>query len=109
MVKVSIEVRSGAACFDVGVQAETIQRAVSFVEERAEASLTMQTWSGSRSHPTGCTTTTKDTVLATKRPAPVSSTPRRNRAEGGLCDHPECDFPNEKSLLRSYSRWPPLV
>jgi hypothetical protein len=34
MVKVSIEVRSGAARFDVGVQAESIQRAVSFVEER---------------------------------------------------------------------------
>ena len=57
MVKVSIEVRSGAACFDVGVQAESIQQAVSFVEERTEASSTMQTWPGSRSHPTGCTTT----------------------------------------------------
>jgi hypothetical protein len=34
MVKVSIEVRSGAARFDVGVQAESIQRAVSFVQER---------------------------------------------------------------------------
>jgi hypothetical protein len=34
MVKVSMEVRSGAARFDVGVQAESIQRAVSFVEER---------------------------------------------------------------------------
>jgi hypothetical protein len=34
MVKVSIEVRSGAARFDVAVQAESIQRAVSFVEER---------------------------------------------------------------------------
>ena len=34
MVKVSIEVRSGAAHFDVGVQAESIQRAMSFVEER---------------------------------------------------------------------------
>jgi hypothetical protein len=32
MVKVSMEVRSGAARFDVGVQAESIQRAVSFVE-----------------------------------------------------------------------------
>jgi|SRR5215203_4652652 len=108
MVKVSIEVRSGAACFDVGVQAESIQQAVSFVEERTEASSTMQTWPGSRSHPTGCTTT-KDTMLATKRPAPVSSTPRRNRVEGGLCDHPECVLPNEKSLRRTYSRWPPLM
>jgi hypothetical protein len=34
MVKVSIEVRSGAARFDVGVRAESIQRAVSLVEER---------------------------------------------------------------------------
>jgi hypothetical protein len=34
MVKVSIEVRSGAARFDVAVQAESIQRAVSFVKER---------------------------------------------------------------------------
>jgi hypothetical protein len=34
MVKVSIEVRSGAARFDVGVQAESIQRAMSFVRER---------------------------------------------------------------------------
>jgi hypothetical protein len=34
MVKVSIEVRSGAAHFDVGVRAESIQRAVSFVKER---------------------------------------------------------------------------
>jgi hypothetical protein len=34
MVKVSIEVRSGAAHFDVGVQAESIQRALSFVQER---------------------------------------------------------------------------
>jgi hypothetical protein len=34
MVKVSIEVRSGAAHFDVAVQAESIQRAVSLVEER---------------------------------------------------------------------------
>jgi hypothetical protein len=34
MVKVSIEVCSGAAHFDVGVQAESIQRAVSFVRER---------------------------------------------------------------------------
>jgi hypothetical protein len=33
MVKVSIEVRSGAARFDVGVQAESIQRAMSFVRE----------------------------------------------------------------------------
>jgi hypothetical protein len=32
MVKVSMEVRSGAARFDVGVQAESIQRAGSFVE-----------------------------------------------------------------------------
>jgi hypothetical protein len=32
MVKVSIEVHSGAARFDVAVQAESIQRAVSFVE-----------------------------------------------------------------------------
>jgi len=32
MMKVSMEVRSGAARFDVGVQAERIQRAVSFVE-----------------------------------------------------------------------------
>jgi hypothetical protein len=34
MVKVSIEVRSRGARFDVGVQAESIQRAVSFVKER---------------------------------------------------------------------------
>jgi hypothetical protein len=34
MVKISIEVRSGAARFDVAVRAESIQRAVSFVEER---------------------------------------------------------------------------
>jgi hypothetical protein len=34
MVKVSIEVRSGAARFDVAVQAESIQRAVSLVTER---------------------------------------------------------------------------
>jgi hypothetical protein len=32
--EVSIEVRSGAAHFDVAVQAETIQRAMSFVKER---------------------------------------------------------------------------
>jgi hypothetical protein len=34
MVKISIEIRSGAAHFDVGVQVESIQRAVSFVQER---------------------------------------------------------------------------
>jgi hypothetical protein len=34
MVKVSIEVRSGAAHFDVGVQAESIQRAMSLVMGR---------------------------------------------------------------------------
>ncbi len=34
MVKVSIEVRSGAARFSVGVQAESIQRAVSLVGAR---------------------------------------------------------------------------
>jgi hypothetical protein len=34
MVKVSIEVRSGAAHFVVGVQAESIQQAMSFVKER---------------------------------------------------------------------------
>jgi hypothetical protein len=34
MVKVSIEVRSGAAHFDVAVQAESIKQAVSFVKER---------------------------------------------------------------------------
>jgi hypothetical protein len=34
MVKVSMEVRSGAAHFDVAVQAESIQRAMSFVKER---------------------------------------------------------------------------
>jgi hypothetical protein len=34
MVKVSIEVRSGAAHIDVGVQAESIQQAMSFVQER---------------------------------------------------------------------------
>ena len=34
MVKVSIEVRSGAAHFDVGVQAESIRRAMSLVRER---------------------------------------------------------------------------
>jgi hypothetical protein len=34
MVKISIEVRSGAARFNVAVQAESIQRAVSLVKER---------------------------------------------------------------------------
>jgi hypothetical protein len=34
MVNVSIEVRSEAAQFDVGVQAESIQRAMSLVRER---------------------------------------------------------------------------
>ena len=34
MVKVSVEVRSGAARFDVAVRAESIQRAMSFVKER---------------------------------------------------------------------------
>jgi len=34
MVKVSIEVRNGATHFDVGVQAESIQRAVSLVSGR---------------------------------------------------------------------------
>ena len=34
MVKVSMEVHSGAARFDVAVQAESIQQAVSFVKER---------------------------------------------------------------------------
>ena len=34
MVKVSIEVRSGAARFDVAVQAESIQRALSIVGAR---------------------------------------------------------------------------
>ena len=34
MVKVSIEIRSGAAHLDVGVQAESIQQAVDFVKER---------------------------------------------------------------------------
>ena len=34
MVKVSIEVRNGTARFDVAVQAESIERAVSFVKER---------------------------------------------------------------------------
>jgi hypothetical protein len=34
MVKVSVEVRSGAAHFDVGVQAESIKQALSFVKER---------------------------------------------------------------------------
>jgi hypothetical protein len=34
MVKVSMEVRSGAAHFDVGVQAQSIHRAVSLVKER---------------------------------------------------------------------------
>jgi hypothetical protein len=34
MVKVSIEVRSGAARFDVAVQAESIQRAMSLVRGR---------------------------------------------------------------------------
>jgi hypothetical protein len=33
-VKVSIEVRSGAAHFDVALQAESIERAMSFVKER---------------------------------------------------------------------------
>ena len=34
MVKVSIEVRSGAARFRVGVRAESIERAVNLVEKR---------------------------------------------------------------------------
>ena len=34
MVKISIEVRSGAARFDVAVQAESIQRAMSLVRGR---------------------------------------------------------------------------
>jgi hypothetical protein len=34
MVKVSMEVHSGAARFDVAVQSESIQRAVTFVQER---------------------------------------------------------------------------
>ena len=34
MVKVSMEVHSGAARFDVAVQAESIQQAVSFVQKR---------------------------------------------------------------------------
>ena len=34
MVKVLMEVRSGAAHFDVAVQAESIQQAVSFLKER---------------------------------------------------------------------------
>lgn len=34
MVKVSIEVRRGATRFVVAVQAESIRRAVSFIEER---------------------------------------------------------------------------
>ena len=34
MVKVSVEVRSGAARFDVAVQAESIQQAMSLVRER---------------------------------------------------------------------------
>jgi hypothetical protein len=34
MVKVSVEVRSGAAHFEVGVQAESIQRAMSLVRQR---------------------------------------------------------------------------
>jgi hypothetical protein len=34
MVKVSIEVRSGAARFRVGVRAESIERAVSLMEKR---------------------------------------------------------------------------
>jgi hypothetical protein len=34
MVKVSIEVHSGAARFDVAVRAESIQQAVSFVKQR---------------------------------------------------------------------------
>lgn len=34
MVKVSIRVRSGAASFDVAVQAESLQRALSLVKSR---------------------------------------------------------------------------
>jgi hypothetical protein len=34
MVKISVEVRSGAARFDVAVRAESIKQAVSFVKER---------------------------------------------------------------------------
>ena len=37
MVKVSIEVRSGAASFRVGVRAESIERAVSLMERRFPA------------------------------------------------------------------------
>lgn len=38
MIRVVIEVRNGAAHFDVAVQAETIQRAVSLVAARHRAS-----------------------------------------------------------------------
>lgn len=56
MVKVSMEVRSGAACFDEAVQAESIQRAVSFVKERlnyladelGSCPSTRETWAGYR-------------------------------------------------------------
>jgi len=34
MVKLSVEVRSGAARFDVGVQADSVQRAMSLVKVR---------------------------------------------------------------------------
>jgi hypothetical protein len=34
MVKVSIEVRNGAARFEVGVQAESIQRALGMIAQR---------------------------------------------------------------------------
>jgi hypothetical protein len=34
MVKISMEVRSGAAHFDVGVQVKSIQRAMSLVSKR---------------------------------------------------------------------------
>jgi len=34
MVKVRVEIRNGAARFNVGVRAESVQQAVSFVKER---------------------------------------------------------------------------
>jgi hypothetical protein len=39
MVKVSIEVHSGAACFVVAVQAQSIQRALSIVAARHPGSI----------------------------------------------------------------------
>jgi hypothetical protein len=44
MIRVVIEVRNGSACFNVAVQAENIQRAVSLVAARHHAGLVRVTF-----------------------------------------------------------------